>query len=79
MLSQQTIKRYYKTWGASAMNSPLSPFSTQNYPFCRLKLVVKKRLNTQLNESANQKSPKLLSQRIRKGEINSPLSPLSLA
>ena len=40
----------------------------QNYPLSRLKLVVK-HLNTQLNEPTNQnslKSPKLLSQRIRK-------------
>ena len=33
----------------------------QNYPFCRLKLVVEflKRLNIQLNESTNQNSLKL--------------------
>ena len=32
---------------------------TQNYLFCRLKLMVIKRLNTQLNESNNQNSPKV--------------------
>ena len=41
---------------------------TQNYPFCRLKLLVET-FNTEMNESANQKllkSPRLLSQPIRK-------------
>ena len=41
---------------------------TQNYPFCRLELVIET-LETQLNESTNHnslKSPKVLSQRIRK-------------
>ena len=38
---------------------------TQNYPCCRLNLWLKQ-LNTQLNESTNQNSPKLLSQQIRK-------------
>ncbi len=57
---------------------------TQNYPICRLQLVVK-RLDTKLNEPTNHnslKSPPLLSQRIRKryyktmgtSVINNPLS-----
>ena len=59
---------------------------TQNYTFRRLNLLVET-FKTQLNEPTNQsplKSPKLLSQRIRKryykylgtGVINSPISPL---
>ena len=56
---------------------------TQNYPSGSLKLVVK---TFEHNELTNQKSPKLLCQRVRKScyktlgtsEINSPLSPLSL-
>ena len=57
-------------------------YDTQNYSLCRLQLVV----DTQLNVPTNQKSPKLLSQRIRKrycktlrtSVINSPMSPPSL-
>ncbi len=60
----------------------------QNYPFCRLQLAVETFGHSncyQLNK-IHQKSPKLLSQRIRKhyyktletSVINSPSSPLSL-
>ena len=50
------------------MDDKLKPIEKQNYPLCRLKLVVET-LNTQLNKKNNQnslKSPKLLSQQIRK-------------
>ena len=58
---------------------------TLNYPFCKLKLVVE-RLDTQLNETTNQNSPKLFSQRVRKlyyetlgtSIINSLMSPPSV-
>ena len=63
----------------------ISNDNTQNYPFCRVKLVVET-----LEQSTNHnslKSPKLLSQRIKKlyyktlgtSAINSPLSPIFLA
>ena len=48
---------------------------TQNYPFCRLKIVVG--LDTQLNKPTNQNStkyPKLLGQR-KETSVNSPMSP----
>ena len=59
--------------------------NTQIYPFCRLKLAVET-LYTQLNESTNQKSPKLLRKRIKKryyktlgtSVINNPLFPSSM-
>ena len=38
---------------------------TQNYPFCRLKLVLK-HLNTQLIETTNQKVPKVIKSRNKK-------------
>ena len=67
-------------------NKYISNDDTQNYPSCRLKLVVEM---FELNESSNQnsrKSPKLLNQRIRKryyetfgtSVINSLLFPPSL-
>ena len=61
-------------------------YDKQNNSFCRLKLVVA-RSDTQLNKQSKLiKSPKLLSQQIRKRNdktlgttvINSPLSPFSL-
>ena len=62
---------------------------TQNYPFRRLQLVIK-RLDTQLNETTNHNlikdNPKMLSQQISKrchktlgtSAINSQMSPTSL-
>ena len=39
---------------------------TQNYPFCSLHLNIETFRYTKLNEPTNQKSPKLLSQRLKK-------------